>query len=650
MFITETDKGGATLILDYQKVVTIIETEVSDPCKYNKYECTIEQAMESTRKNIVEAVIQEEQKGNISSKDKTLITGLNSDNNMKHSPEYRALLPKIWPLFKVHKLNEQEIEEKKIPPQRFINASKFGPLYRLGKWTSTHLTKISREYCGDEYILDTPDLLSQIHTFNDEYNDKGNLLLATLDVEALYPSINKTLALEAMKAAFSMDTTTSPGIKTAVQNFTELSLNEAFVTFRGQVYQPNTGIPTGGCDCRQIADIFLHWLIFTNLKEDIELWRLVELFKRFIDDVFLVWKGTKRQFSIFVTILNKLAAPFGIRFGSWDIGKSVNFLDVTLYLDEDNKIQSKLYIKPTDARNYLRTDSFHPPHVFNSVAFSQMLRVVNRNSRDDTRLEDLTVLKADLKRSGQQTSTLDRLEPKALSRCYSVPVGDALNTDSDQTSSLIFPVDYFVEIPQLKQVVSELQDDINRLIGPAKIIVAARKRRSIANRVLRNGAVCEIPRTSQDGWSQKCGGGRCGACVLMAEGDDVFNINGKQLSVPRNFNCKTRHVIYVAQCNICNQTIVVPHEDQEDTYFGQTLQKMHQRINGHRSSFNEDDYEKSALSLHAYKCHPDSFSLDIFKFAVVKSCHPLRLNREEFKCIEKYNTNFSSINRCKGQR
>ncbi len=59
---------------------------------------------------------------------------------------------------------------------------------------------------------------------------------------------------------------------------------------------------------------------------------------------------------------------------------------------------------------------------------------------------------------------------------------------------------------------------------------------------------------------------------------------------------------------------------------------------------------KSALSLHVFENHPDDFSLDIYKFCIVKSVHPLRLNREEFKYIEKYRTNCMGINRCKVER
>ena len=649
VFVTKADKGGATLVLDYQTVVDVIVTEISDTCKYNHSHSTIDQAMESTKKKVIQVVLQEESKGNISSRDKTLITGLNSENNMKHSPEYRPLPPKIWPLFKVHKLSEQQIKEKKTPPQRFVNAAKYGPLYRLGKWSSPHLTEISKAYCGDEYLLDTPDLLHQICNLNSEYTSQGNKLLATLDVEALYPSIDKNLALEAMKEAFSLDTTTSTNIKSALLNFTEVSLNEAFVTYRGKVYQPKKGIPTGGCESRQIADMFLHWLLFSNLKRKINMWNFVDTFKRFIDDVFLVWKGTQRQFSMFVGILNRMAAPFGIRFGSWDIGRSVDFLDVTLYLDEEDKIQYKLYTKPTDARNYLRTDSFHPPHVFKSVAFSQMLRVVNRNSRDDTCKADLEVLKTDLVRSRQNPVVLNKLEAKVSSICHSAP-NENNAQEQVHTGSLVFPVDYFVEMPQLKKLLVELQEDVSRLIGPVKITVAARKRQSIANRVLRNGAICEIPRTNVDDWSQKCGAARCVACRLMVDGGEVFRINGQSLSVPNAYNCKTRHCIYCAQCTICKQIVLTLQEDQEDTYFGQTLQKLHQRISGHRNKFNGLDYEKSALSLHAYESHPDHFNIDIFKFAVIKSCHPLRLNREEFKFIDKFSTNRSGINRCQVQR
>ena len=88
----------------------------------------------------------------------------------------------------------------------------------------------------------------------------------------------------------------------------------------------------------------------------------------------------------------------------------------------------------------------------------------------------------------------------------------------------------------------------------------------------------------------------------------------------------------------------------EDTYFGQTVQKFHERINGHRACFTADSFKKSALSIHAMEQHPDQFNMNIYQLAVVKECNPLSLNREEFKHIESFKTNCLGLNRCKVER
>ena len=94
-----------------------------------------------------------------------------------------------------------------------------------------------------------------------------------------------------------------------------------------------------------------------------------------------LWVGTVRQFEVFVNKFNEFTKPYGIEFGEFQVDKSVNYLDVTLSLGEKNIIDFKLYRKPTDARRYLQTDSFHPAHVFQFVIFSQMIRVIKRNSQ-----------------------------------------------------------------------------------------------------------------------------------------------------------------------------------------------------------------------------------------------------------------------------
>ena len=69
--------------------------------------------------------------------------------------------------------------------------------------------------------------------------------------------------------------------------------------------------------------------------------------------------------------------------------------------------------------------------------------------------------------------------------------------------------------------------------------------------------------------------------------------------VPSWFDCNTRNCIHIAQCKLCDSTGEKSYPIIfEGTYFGQTIQKFHKRINGHRSCFN---FEDRMISLH-FQC------------------------------------------------
>ena len=168
-------------------------------------------------KSVVSLLKELSEKKILMTRDKELICGLNENNNLKLEPEYKAEPPYAYPLFKIHKLSENQIREKKIQSNRLIHASKFGPLYRVEKWCSPYLTDISKAYCRKEFLLDTNDLLKQIDDLNNDKKFKGeNIHLFTLDVEKLYPSIQPDKALQSIKESLSKDTKTEQRIKYAL--------------------------------------------------------------------------------------------------------------------------------------------------------------------------------------------------------------------------------------------------------------------------------------------------------------------------------------------------------------------------------------------------------------------------------------------------
>ena len=155
IFVTNADKGGATLILDYTTVMDTVRSELEKETKFTKLETSVETKMEQTQQKVKDAVLKHHNLNTISEEDKKRITGINDKGNMVHAPELRPEVPYAYPLYKVHKLSLEQIAAKIVPPARLVHATKGGPLYRLEKFVSPFVTKISRKYCEKEFLLDT---------------------------------------------------------------------------------------------------------------------------------------------------------------------------------------------------------------------------------------------------------------------------------------------------------------------------------------------------------------------------------------------------------------------------------------------------------------------------------------------------------------
>ena len=196
---------------------------------------------------------------------------------------------------------------------------------------------------------------------------------------------------------------------------------------------------------------------------------------------------------------------------------------------------------------------------------------------------------------------------------------------------MVFPVHFFDGVAEFKSMVRSLNNKIQQLIGDTRVMFALKKNSSIGNRVVRNKQI-SFPISVTD---QHCNGRGCRQCPQV-NNERVVEINGSTLRIPRHLNCKSRNIIYMWTCKLCGE---------KETYFGRTTQECHDRSSGHRGCFNNQKWDKSALSMHAWEVHQTQFSLDIFTVAVVKKVSPQRLRREEYSFIDKYQTKSLGLNR-----
>ena len=96
-------------------------------------------------------------------------------------------------------------------------------------------------------------------------------------------------------------------------------------------------------------------------------------YKRFIDDIFMVWNGTVEQLKQFIKNINTIHPT--IKFDAKYSVDSIDFLDTHIYKTENGKLCTTLHIKPTDRHSYLHHKSYHPTAAKLSIVYSQSLRI-----------------------------------------------------------------------------------------------------------------------------------------------------------------------------------------------------------------------------------------------------------------------------------
>ena len=96
------------------------------------------------------------------------INGITNKGGMSHSHDFCVSEPYMYPLFKIHKLNKTQIEEKVIPPTRMVTSCTNGPTYRLGLFIDAILQPVAKAYCKGELVKD-----NRIHQGNNEIHPKN---------------------------------------------------------------------------------------------------------------------------------------------------------------------------------------------------------------------------------------------------------------------------------------------------------------------------------------------------------------------------------------------------------------------------------------------------------------------------------------------
>ena len=244
------------------------------------------------------------------------------------------------------------------------------------------------------YIKDTNDfLLTVLHP---DLKIPPDSILVTMDVQSLYTNIPQDegieICLSALEQYYEHNLPLPTGYLRQTFNFI---LKYNYFQFDYKYYLQIHGKAMGTTFAPNCSGVFLGFFEQNGLKNSPNNLKPI-IWKRFIDDIFMIWTHGETSLMELHHYLNSLHPT--IRFDIIHSTTEINFLDTTTYANTEGHLESKLYIKPTDICTLLHAGSFHPDSCKGSVIYSQALRY-QRIITDNNILEiQLTRLRENLLR------------------------------------------------------------------------------------------------------------------------------------------------------------------------------------------------------------------------------------------------------------
>ena len=232
----------------------------------------------------------------------------------------------------------------------------------------------------------------------------------------MYNNMSEDLATEACKEFMNSETFQQDGgeemvsgnsILTALQ----LCLKNNFFSFNEKVYKQISGVGTGVKLAPTYACLGLGKFEKLAFGSNQSLLQKIVLWKRFIDDVLMLFRGTQTECEALVEWLNSLL-PGVVKF-KFDFSYSkIEFLDLEISI-EDGYLKTNLYIKPSNKQLYLDYKSNHPLQCKQSIPYSQALRVVERCATPVDTEFHLDNLKTKLKERNYPENLIEKQFEKA---------------------------------------------------------------------------------------------------------------------------------------------------------------------------------------------------------------------------------------------
>ena len=547
IIVKPADKGGAVVILNREDYIAEGIRQLSDSKFYIQTDTDLSKTHFEEINSVLRRMLDD---GEI---DDSCFYYLNNRN-------YRT--SQFYMLPKIHKRLQN-------PPGRPIVSGNGCPTERISQFCDFFLQPIVKD--TRSYIKDTTHFLQLLRAATDLPQDT---LLVTLDVSSLYTNIPNRWGITACeeKLLEYLPRNYKPRANSIIE-LLKLVLTKNNFDFNNLHYLQVGGTAMGTKVAPSYANIFMDWFernhVYTYDPQPV-------LWKRYIDDIFILWTHGVSALNTFIDYLNSRLES--IKFESHISDSVANFLDVSVKIS-NGKLSTSLYTKETDSLSYLDYSSCHPKSCKNAIPYSQFLRLRKICSDD----EDFIIQSRKLALSFHKANYPDQVIQSGFVRAFNsdrevllAPKYKPLIKEEKQ-KKLFLITGYHPTFRAVLDIVSKNEDMLDkssstRPILNVPLVRGFRRPKNLRDLLVR--ARISKPNTTQypqGRFSTICHRVGCIYCnQLNRTGTITCPLNGRTYTTRHNITCTTNNIIYCLACTRCDKL-----------YVGQTKRTVRERIGEH---------------------------------------------------------------------
>lgn len=199
--------------------------------------------------------------------------------------------------------------------------------------------------------------------------------LVTADVISLYPNVDIKKALIALDLL--LREAKAPETPLLIQFARLVFENNVLKTeFSEEIFHQIYGIAMGTPFAVTAANEFMYYL-----EKDLvsQFSNNLVLYKRFIDDIFCIWKGPRDKLLDFLSCLNSRNDRIKLTYVIEE--NKISFLDLLLYKDSNsNRLHFSTFQKPLNKYLYIPFESFHPGSNKKAFIRGELMRYTRNSS------------------------------------------------------------------------------------------------------------------------------------------------------------------------------------------------------------------------------------------------------------------------------